>query len=217
MPYYNCMDQFSDSGPQLYVFPWVPDRSDDLAVEYRRQQDLTDFQVGGIIVDDIPQRPYFLRTHTYLLDGVAEISRFKRFFTDMGGRRCPFWVRSEEANMEVLLCSGNQLTVRAGGFSLVSQLKGRTVVAVFANGEWQYQTVSSIRIDDPNSGTEIVQLGSSLWGVSAGDIMQVSWMEKSRFASDALEVAWETDTLARARVQFQSVDVISSGGSGPAT
>ena len=194
-------------GVGVYLTP--PDRSEDVSVTYARLSTEIDYKIGVFQVDDIPQRPFIVRSHKYLLSDRASILAFKNWLYYRVGQLVPYYQPTWERNLEVTETIGatsSTITVLNQAFStLFNGLPGRDHVAfLHNNGNWYLFPIVGF---GPLSATEELMTITGSFGfiVNPGDIQMAMFLEYSRLNSDAVEFSWETNSVAYAKIASKKV------------
>lgn len=187
-----------------------PNRAQDVTAEYKRLQEVLDFDVGMIEVDDRADRPFNVRSYSYLLRTRAAIASFRAWLHERRGQITPFWSPTWERNFEIVapVLGDTSLTVRNQGmYQFLDPLPGRADIAMrHINGAWYFRHINGF---DPVAGSleqETITLGAALGlATAASDWSLCSFLEKVVLNSDAVEISYVTDSVATSSLATRSV------------
>lgn len=186
-----------------------PNRVEDVTVEYQRLTDVLDYQTGTPIVTDAPNRPFIVRQYEFLLVDRSDITTIRRWLLARGGRQVPVWVPTWERGLEVAAAftsDATEILVESRGFSTYyAAMPGRQDIAFLHNdGSWMLRQISAFEYVD--GVVERMRLNASLGRAGmAEDFKIVCFLELARLDSDAIEIFFETDQVARVSVPLRSV------------
>ncbi len=186
-----------------------PNRVEDVTVEYQRLTDVLDYQTGTPIVTDAPNRPFIVRQYEFLLVDRSDITTMRRWLLARGGRQVPVWVPTWERGVEVVAAftsDATEILVESRGFSTYyAAMPGRQDIAFLHNdGSWTLRQISAFEYVD--GVVERMRLNASLGRAGmAEDFKIVCFLELARLDSDAIEIFFETDKIARVSIPLRSV------------
>jgi hypothetical protein len=187
-----------------------PNRVEDVSVAYERLVDVFDRQTGAPVVTDIPNRPFLVRTYDFLLTDRADITAMRGWLAARAGRQVPFWVPTWERGLEVaapIALDATEVLVEARGFVTYYQaMPGRQDVAFLHNdGTWFLRRITAFEF--VGGPYELMRLDAALGRDCApSDFRLVCFLELARLESDAVELFFETDTIARVSLPMRSID-----------
>lgn len=186
-----------------------PNRVEDVTVEYQRITDVLDYQTGSPIVTDAPNRPFIVRQYEFLLVDRSDITAMRRWLLARAGRQVPVWVPTWERGVEIAAAFASDATeilVESRGFSTYyTAMPGREDIAFLHNdGSWTLRQITAFEYVD--GVVERMRLNASLGRAgSAADFKIVCFLELARLESDAIEIFFETDQIARVSVPLRSI------------
>ena len=186
-----------------------PNRVEDVTVEYQRLTDVLDYQTGTPIVTDAPNRPFIVRQYEFLLVDRSDITTIRRWLLARGGRQVPVWVPTWERGLGVAAAftsDATEILVESRGFSTYyAAMPGRQDIAFLHNdGSWTLRQISAFEYVD--GIVERMRLNASLGRAGmAEDFKIVCFLELARLDSDAIEIFFETDKIARVSIPLRSV------------
>jgi hypothetical protein len=186
-----------------------PNRVEDVTVEYQRLTDVLDYQTGTPIVTDAPNRPFIVRQYEFLLVDRSDITTMRRWLLARAGRQVPVWVPTWERGVEVAAAftsDATEILVESRGFSTYyAAMPGRQDIAFLHNdGSWTLRQISAFEYVD--GIVERMRLNASLGRAGmAEDFKIVCFLELARLDSDAIEIFFETDKIARVSIPLRSV------------
>jgi len=186
-----------------------PNRVEDVSVEYQRLVDVFDPETGAPSVVDIPNRSFIVRRYEFLLPDRSELSAMRGWLAARAGRQTPFWVPTWERGLEVarpFASDATEIMVQARGFSTYYQaMPGRQDVAFLHNdGTWTLRRITAFEFVDGE--VERMRIDAAL-GVACApsDFRIVCFLELARLESDAVEIFFETDRVARVTLSIRSI------------
>lgn len=187
-----------------------PNRIEDITAEYLRLVDVFDNDTWLPVVADIPNRPYVVRSHQYLLRDRDDIAAMRAWLSARAGRQVPFWVPTWERNFEVastVAIDAVSLLIVSQGFATYFQdLPGRQDIALLhRDGTWYFRHVTAFEY--AGGVLERIVIDEALGrACQPGDFALCCFLELSRLDSDAVELFFETDSIARLTLAARSVD-----------
>jgi hypothetical protein len=186
-----------------------PNRVEDVTVEYQRITDVLDYQTGSPFVTDAPNRPFIVRQYEFLLVDRSDITAMRRWLLARAGRQVPVWVPTWERGVEIaasFAMDATEILVESRGFSTYyAAMPGREDIAFLHNdGSWTLRQITAFEYVD--GVVERMRLNASLGRAgTAGDFKIVCFLELARLESDAIEIFFETDQIARVGVPLRSI------------
>lgn len=187
-----------------------PNRVEDISIDYQRLVDVFDHATGTPAVIDIPNRPFIVRQHQYLLPDRARLTEMRGWLAARAGRQVPFWVPTWECGLEVarpFSSDTTEILVQPRGFSTYYQaMPGRQDVAfLHKDGTWFLRGISAFEFVDGE--VERMRINAAL-GVACvpADFRIVCFLELARLDSDAVEIFFETDRIARVSLPIRSIN-----------
>lgn len=192
----------------IEVLPLRPNWASGIEARHIWPVEEVDFGAGRISLHRPVDFPTRLRSAAYLGRSAADVRSIEDCFHRAKGRRGAFWAESGENDLPpaaALSAAGTTLTIAgvetadAYGVSPVHQ----AVAVRLSNGQTLHRRVTSVAASAGNSVVTV----SAAWGVAAqpSEIVRVSWLLLSRFASDELTVEWLSDEVAQARLAIRSL------------
>lgn len=193
----------------LEVWLKRPNRIEDVSAEYLRLADMFDNSTGVPEVVDVPDRPFVVRTFQYLLADRAGIRAMREWLDRRAGRHVPFWVPTWERNLEVatpIAADTLSITILAQGFSTYFQdMPGRQDLAfLHRDGTWYCRHITAFEY--AGGVVERIVLDEALGrACEPADFALVCFLERVRLESDAVEIFFETDSIARVSLSLRGV------------
>ena len=186
-----------------------PDRSEDVDESWARSLEVLDNLTGVVTVDDTTQQPIIRRTYTWLLNGRAAIDRWKKWASARAGLYTALWLPTFGEDVEVVDTIGEAET----SIKVVNTLSARYAMGTPGRVALRIESIAGqvyhrrvIGITELDAQTEAIGIDSALGvTVSPNDIRRIMWMGLARLESDALEIHYETDSVARIQVTFRMV------------
>ena len=187
-----------------------PNRVEDVSVDYQRLVDVFDHETGTPAVIDIPNRAFIVRRYQFLLPDRADLTTMRGWLAARAGRQVPFWVPTWERGLEVaqpFALDATAILVQARGFATYYQsMPGRQDVACLHNdGTWYLRRITAFEFVD--GVVERMRIDAAL-GVACApsDFRIVCFLELARLESDAVEIFFETDRVARVTLPIRSIN-----------
>lgn len=187
-----------------------PNRVEDVSIDYQRINDVFDVETGTPTVIDIPNRPFIVRRHQYLLPDRARLTAMRGWLAARAGRQVPFWVPTWERGLEVaqpFTLDATEILVQARGFATYYQaMPGRGDVAFLHNdGTWFLRRITAFEFVD--GVVERMRIDAALGRACApSDFRIVCFLELARLESDAVEFFFETDRVVRVTLPIRSIN-----------
>lgn len=187
-----------------------PNRVEDVSIDYQRLVDVFDHDTGTPAVIDIPNRPFIVRRHQYLLPDRARLTAMRGWLAARAGRQVPFWVPTWERGLEVaqpFTLDATEILVQARGFATYYQaMSGRQDVAFLHNdGTWTLRRITAFEFVD--GVVERMRIDAALGRACApSDFRIVCFLELARLESDAVEFFFETDRVVRVTLPIRSIN-----------
>lgn len=187
----------------------VPNRADDVTVEYRRLRDTVDYQVGILEFRSRTQETFNVRSYSFYLRDRADRMRFKKWLAARRGQAVPFLYPVWENNFDVredILSTDTEITVKNQRFSdlMLLQDTRRYIAMKTTAGAWHYAKISTI--DPVNAETELITLTAAFGAnLLRANIAIAMFMEYSVLNADAVELAFPTDTTTTVKLAVRSV------------
>lgn len=193
------------------VFDLAPNWREKIDVKGKWPSELVDFGFGRIVRHRPVDFPTRLSQATYLRRDVAEAEALLDAFLRAKGKRGAFLLSTAEPDLVPIadLVSAAS-TFRVAGedvFDAYAEDPVHAAIAVhLANGTVLYRFVVSMAVD---TGDTVVTVAGT-WGqnVALADILAISWLLNTRFASDDMTIEWLTDSVAQAKLSFQSLPAV---------
>lgn len=187
-----------------------PNRVEDVSVDYQRLVDVFDHETGTPAVIDIPNRPFIVRRYQFLMPDRADLTALRGWLAARAGRQVPFWVPTWERGLELaqpFALDATAVLVQARGFVTYYQaMPGRQDVAFLHNdGTWFLRRITGFEFVD--GVVERMRIDTAL-GVACtpSDFRIVCFLELARLESDAVEIFFETDLVARVTLPLRSIN-----------
>jgi hypothetical protein len=186
-----------------------PDYSEDQESAWSRTLEILDNLSGVIMVDDTTGYPVIRRTYAWIVSGRAAIDRWKKWASARAGRLNALWLPSFMEDVEIvhgiattdtIIVVRNALNARYG-----AGMPRREAIRIETTGGQVFHLRVTAMAEIDND-TEQVTLDSTLGtDVPVSNIRRAMWMGLARLESDAVEIHYETDGIARIQATFRLV------------
>jgi hypothetical protein len=186
-----------------------PDYSEDQESTWSRTLEVLDSLTGVMMVDDTTGYPVIRRTYTWVLNGRQAIDRWKKWAAARAGRLTALWLPSFMDDLDIvqdIQPSDTSITVRSGLNARYGVgMPNRAAIRIeTAGGQVFHRRITSMA--EASASTEQLVMDSSLGVlVPVSSIRRAMWVSLARLESDALEVHYETDSIARIQATFRIV------------
>lgn len=185
------------SAPVLRLAPnWTP----DVEQTYGVRQSLFDPGTGAQYRDSEASGAIKLQSHRWLVDGRDEIDTLRRWLYAREGRLADFWLPTFALDLTpVATISAVATTIdvaHCGYTDHVAQGIGRRDIRIelFSGVSYERRISASAEV---SGAVERLTIGSALGAsVAVADIRSISFMDRVRLESDAIELAWWRDDAA---------------------
>jgi len=201
----------ADAGPAYHgyrVFDWRPNRSTDLEDRWRRKLSIIDYGTGLSTFDDESGAPLIGRTLTWLLTDRSAANAFRGWLAARAGRANPCWLPTFESDLEVtrtVAATDAGLVVRNVGYArfVAADPLRRDLRLLTTAGTFHRRITGANEISEDE---ELLSLDAPL-GVTLDpqQFLQVSYLELARLDQDAVELHWETDSVARVQLSTRTL------------
>lgn len=186
-----------------------PDRAEDIDETWARTLAVLDSLTGIVMTDETSGSPVIRRTYAWLLNGRAAIDKWKKWAAARAGRYAALWLPTFADDLELVQAVGAGDTALRVKNTLSARYVGnhplRAAVRIeLADGTVLHRRVTGIT--ELDAATEAIGLDSALGiVVQPADVRRVMWMGLARLDADALEIHYETDSVARLQATFRMV------------
>jgi len=186
-----------------------PDYSEDQESTWSRTLEILDTLTGVMMVDETTGFPIIRRTYAWVLTGRQAIDRWKKWAAARAGRLNALWLPSFMDDLEIvqdIQPSDTSITVRSGLNARYGVgMPNRAAIRIeTTNGQIYHRRITTMV--ETSSGTEQLVMDSSLGVlVPVSSIRRAMWMSLARLESDAVEIHYETDSIARIQATFRIV------------
>lgn len=179
-----------------------PDRAEDVSETWSRTLAVLDSLAGMVAVEDTTGQPVIRRTYSWLLNGRAAIDRWKKWASARAGRMNALWLPTFSDDLEVVDTIADTHTTVKVRNALIARYVGahplRAAIRIETTAGQVYHRLvtGATEIDE---ATESLTIDSAL-GVTLApaQIARVMWMGLARLDADAIEIHYETDSIAQA-------------------
>jgi hypothetical protein len=175
---------------------------------FERALSTLDNETGVRFSEDRFGRPATRQSRHFTLRSRAEAETWRRLLQALCGRQGALWLDSATDDLRVvspISAIAVTLDVEWCGYTLYAQVQiGRRDLRIETSaGTFLRRVLASIEL---SGSIEQITLDAAL-GVSLSltEIRRVSFLQPSRLDADAIEIAWETDTVAQSRAAFRMV------------
>lgn len=186
-----------------------PDRSEDIDETWARTLTVLDTLTGIVTVDDTSGSPIIRRTYAWRVAGRVAIDRWKKWASSRAGQANALWLPTFADDLELALPAGSGDTALRVRNTLSARYVGshplRAAVRIeLGNGQVFHRRVTGIT--ELDSQTEAIGLDSAPGvTINPADVRRLMWMSLARLDADALEIHYETDSVARIETTFRLV------------
>lgn len=192
----------------LEVLTLRPNWADPIRINFMQMSEILDLQKGvrdfntpEIFTNRLIQCGFMLRTE-------AQENRLRGLFERMRGQQGEFYMMdplsAQIAPSESILAGSTSVTVAGPEvFYRFSSEKIYRNIAIRTAEETIYRKVTSVQLI---SGNSRVNLNAPLPAIPASALIGIHWLLKVRFATDAIVLAWTTDTIARTSLTLRSLE-----------
>lgn len=186
-----------------------PDYSEDQTSTWSRTVEVLDSLTGIMMVDDTTGYPVIRRTYAWVLNGRQAIDRWKKWAAARAGRLNALWLPSFMDDIEIvqdIQPSDTSITVRSGlnahyGIGMPNRMAIRIETT---GGQVFHRRITSM--SETAGGDDQLVMDSSLGVlVQVSSIRRAMWVSLVRLESDAVEIHYETDSIARIQATFRIV------------
>ena len=178
---------------------------------HRRRVERLDYVLGAIFVDDLSGVPVVRQTHSYMLKTRSDTLAFRKWLYARAGRLNSFW--QPQASIAMHLSSG--VTSGATTFSVkklnaVSNYEmniGRRDLAIRHRPSG---TVFFARVLSKVAGageTDVFTIDTAFPFSGSSDDIVSNWLMVSRFEADAIDIAWQNNSVAVCNIDIRSIRV----------
>lgn len=199
------------------LFPLRPNWANPVTVDHVWPVNVVDYGSGRIARHRPIDFPAYVQSAGFLAADRTAIETLLGVFATCRGRRNALWFSSEQDDLSpttALQSASAQVAVAGSDVAAAFNLHPvhRAIEIEVINGTRLRRGVASIT--EAGVDQSVLQLTSPVGvDVPLGDIARISWLYRGRFASDDLTVRWITDTVADAKVNFQSLPVTEAPSS----
>ena len=186
-----------------------PDFSKDAEEDWTRTLEILDNLTGIVVAEDTTGLPVIRRTYGWIIQGRQAIHRWKRWAAARAGRVNPLWLPSFMESVDIvqnIQQSDTAILVRnALHARYAADLPHRAALRIETTAGQVYhrRVTAAAEID---ADREQLSLDAALGtAVPVSSIRRALWMGLARLESDALEIHYETDNLARIEATFRIV------------
>jgi len=168
-----------------------------------------DYRTGRVAVDDRTGQPLTMRKFEWLLGDRTDLGVFRAWLLARAGRLNATWVPSWSADLELaqdVSAGATSLVVRDINYRNYYQFaRGRQDIAIELNdGTVFYRRIVAAAAGSP--GEEVLSIDASLGqAVGVADVRRIMWMSLMRLESDAAELLYESDSIARCVLTLRGV------------
>jgi hypothetical protein len=186
-----------------------PDYSEDQDSTWSRTLEVLDSLTGMTMVDDTTGFPVIRRTYAWALNGRQAIDRWKKWAAARAGRLKALWLPSFMDDIEIIQDiqpSETAVTVRnVLNARYCVDMPNRAAIRIETmSGQVFHRRVTGIA--EIGADAEQIAMDSSLGVlVPVSSIRRAMWMGLARLDSDAIEIHYETDSIARIQATFRMV------------
>jgi hypothetical protein len=186
-----------------------PDYGEDQDSAWSRTLEVLDNLTGVMMVDDTTGYPVIRRTYAWVVSGRAAIDRWKKWAAARAGKLKALWLPSFMDDLEILqdiqaadtaVMVRNGLNARYGlGMPNRSAIRIETT-----SGQVFHRRVTGIA--EISADAEQLSIDAALGVlVPVSGIRRAMWMSLARLDADAVEMHYETDSIARIQATFRMV------------
>lgn len=180
------------------------DYSDPVDIELLRDTDLTDFETGVFHQRADTPGTEGVRSYRMLLDGKEAISRFLGWWYYRTGRTVPFWQPSFQSDFDPVSLVGSALTVSGHLYTDYYNLADarKDIVFVYNDDTIAYRRIGAASKSGSN---DVLTLSGGSGTLSLSNLRYICFLKLGILGADLLEIAWETDSVARVVFTFSEL------------
>lgn len=191
------------------VMEMPPNWVRDITADYQRKLEQLDFRVGGWTHEDESLMPEVISAHHWTLINRTRVDNFRAWLYTRRGRYKATWVPTFTCDLVVvadIVLTASTLDIEHCGYAqYIAMMENRRDIRIeLRNGTVFYRRI--LAATEISGAVERITMDSALGvNVAAAGILRVSFMALSRLDSDAVELAWWTDTVAEVTANFRAV------------
>lgn len=187
-----------------------PNWREPLTVDYNRKLKGLDNRTGVPLIEDMSGRPSTLQDFLWTRKGRADIHTLRQWFHARQGRYKRIWLPTYQHDLVVNGTTGSgdpYLQVEHVGYTqhLQGKIGRRDLRICLKDGTEFYRRIdSSVEVD---STQEQLNLDASFGReITPNDVRSVSYLQLSRLASDAVDLAWHTPEAQECRHRMRGLN-----------
>lgn len=208
----------------LEVFPFRPDRSQDIEETYTRVRVRRESIGGVLVIEPRRDRPAIDRGLRVVASGRHEIGQLRAWLHRCAGQRKRFWCPSFSHDVDLhrdAAAGHNWLQVRSvrGGHLLGANHgpsteglpaysnPGRRDIEIRATASASSPPIRRriVAWHEAGEGIDQVLLDEALGAELVAGRAMISWLSEQRIAADQLELSWSTDRLVSTTIPVRSL------------
>lgn len=185
-----------------------PNWREEITSEFQRVVEAIDFLTGRVLVDDLSGIPTIVNRYHFQAVSREAIHTLRAFIFARYGRLVPLWVPTFYEDIVVTRLISEASTAvfiehQTYTRNISSSEQRRDIRILLTDGTIFYRRI----LTSTEEGSEERLVINSALGilVNPEDIAQVCFMSLSRLEADAVEVRWETDSIAEITTSFRTI------------
>lgn len=189
------------SGTPSFVLERIPNRVEDLDLDYQSKYGLVDFGINPAFVDDRSGFPDVIHKVSFADEGREDIWFWKEWLHARAGKHTPFWFSSQSQDfiaLKEIASTDVSITVQDYEYrNFYDFATGKQdIVIVAATGERFYRRITSASTTIP--GEEIIGIDAPLGTtIPLAQIKIISFLHPTRLDVDGIEIAWGHTEMAQ--------------------
>lgn len=204
------LDWPEDAGEHAYrgfpVLEWRPDWLAEPSYSPERELARVDAGTGPVVVYDQSGVPVTVSTYQFVLQGRAQLSRFRSLLYALGGRWGAIWVPTWARDLEVVAdapAGSATLDVEWSGLAAIGQpINRRDLRIELVDGTVLYRRIEGAA--RMGQDVEKVLLDQPLpRALAAADVRLVSFIALCRQDTDVNKITWWSDSIAWSQLSFR--------------
>jgi hypothetical protein len=187
-----------------------PNWVEDLQVDYGREMDRLDHQIGRSFQYDIMGRSLIAQQHRWFLHGRAALASFRDLLYRHRGRAGSFWLPTFKADFKLVSAAGSSATeivVQNVGYGVVGgPASGREYIAIKHSAGTILRKIVGVT-GGGSSSTETLELNAALGlALAPGQVPRISFLDVARFDQDDFEIVHHAgqDSLHECNAVFKT-------------
>lgn len=193
-------------------YPVITQGSDwqqDLTTQYQRKIELLEFE-NTKYRDDETGQPVLAHNYYWTLDSREKIHKFRQFLYARSGRLSALWLPTFLNDLQIstpVVSGALQIDIEHCQYTELYQLKKnrRDIRIELGDGTVLYRRITSCNVI--SNEVERLTLDAAIsQNIAIDDVVRISFMSFSRFASDAIEIYWAWSDIVTVSANWMSTN-----------